>query len=113
MSSFKIPSGLLSRCAGNKKVCKLVIGKYVEQMTLDVSEISSLIETNALAVSKLAHRIKGASANVGAEELRSSAEQIEKLASKKDLVAAKPIAKDLEKHWTEYRTLTAEFLSKT
>ena len=111
MSKFEIPEGLLARCAGQAEVCKRVIGKYIEQMRLDVDEITTIIESDAESVAKLAHRMKGASANVGAEEIRSKAEQIEKLASEQDLDAARPIARDLEKHWHEYETLTAEFLS--
>ena len=111
MSEFEIPAGLLARCAGQAEVCKRVISKYVEQMRLDVDEISTMLESDAEAVAKIAHRMKGASANVGAEDIRNKAEQIEKLASEKDLGAVRPIALDLEKHWNEYESLTAEFLS--
>lgn len=112
MSNFEIPKGLLARCAGQPEICKRVIIKYVEQMRIDVDEISTIIQNDAESAARLAHRIKGASANVGAEELRSAAEKIEKLATNQDLASARPIAAELETHWNLYQSLTAEFLSQ-
>jgi len=112
MSQFEIPQGLLARCAEQPEVCKRVIAKYVEQMQIDVDEISTIIVDDALTVARLAHRIKGASANVEAEALRNAAERIEKLAIKQELEAAKPIFSELEKYWNAYQSETAEFLSQ-
>ena len=60
--------------------------------------------------SKLAHRIKGASANVVAEELRSLASQLEVEAAASNSQTETLLA-ELEQAWARYHELTTDYLA--
>lgn len=111
MIAYEIPDALLARCAGHPMICKKVIDRYVQQMGNDVPKLLQLLESNdAESAAKLAHRIKGASANVVAEELRMLGAEIEQLADEGRTQEALLVANELQVVWPKYEELTAAFL---
>lgn len=110
---YEIPDELLARCAGQALTCKDVLKKYVEQMRDDVALLKQSINAgDAANASKIAHRIKGASANVVAEELRSLGSQIEVLAGDGEITKARVLLDDLNAAWIRFEELISDFLSE-
>ena len=111
--TYEIPEDLLSRCAGQAAICRRVVQKYVQQMESDVVALADLINhERASELAKLAHRMKGASANVAAAKLYSLATKIEQLANQDDLSPIKSAFLDLQREWTEYERLTKQFVTE-
>lgn len=69
---------LLKRCLGNLSFAQRVLSKFTSRLEDDVDELKEAMQKDALPdVVRLAHRLKGASANVAAEGLRKIAAEIE------------------------------------
>lgn len=69
---------LLKRCLGNLSFAQRVITKFTSRLEDDIDELKEAMQKDSLSdVARLAHRLKGASANVAAEGLRNIAEEIE------------------------------------
>jgi HPt (histidine-containing phosphotransfer) domain-containing protein len=63
-----------------------VLDVYVAQMDQDIARLDSEWQAgNSLEVAKIAHRIKGASANAAVESIRADAESIERLVAANQL----------------------------
>ena len=88
---------LLQRCMGRAELAKQLAGKLVEQAGADAREISQAIhQQNAGALIASAHRLKGASANVSAENLRLLALELESLGRNNSLPAAAALLPKLQ-----------------
>ena len=88
---------LLQRCMGRADLAARLIGKFAEQAGEDVREISlALQQQKADAVAASAHRLKGASANASAENLRRLAAELESLGRNNNLSAATALLPKLE-----------------
>jgi HPt (histidine-containing phosphotransfer) domain-containing protein len=112
MTEYEVPDELLARCAGQAAICKTVLGKYTEQMNGDIPHLAQVLSQADLdQAARLAHRIKGASANVAAEELRLLAGQLEAATAVGQLETATTLLTDLHSAWGRYEELTANFLS--
>lgn len=112
ITEYEIPAELLARCAGQAQICKTVLGKYTEQMNSDLPQLACALNQSDLEqVSRLAHRIKGASANVAAEEVRSFAAELEVVATQDQVDKAKLLLEELRCAWRRFEELTANFLS--
>ena len=69
---------LVKRCLGNLSFAQRVISKFTSRLEDDIDELKEAMQKESLPdVARLAHRLKGASANVAAEGLRRLAEEIE------------------------------------
>lgn len=111
MSDFEIPTDLLARCAGRRDLVRRVLGTFVGQMDADIPELLHKIRSgDSDEVAKLAHRMKGASANVVAEDLRSIAEDVEKCARESRLDHAQDCVNQLEVKWNDYLQTTRPFI---
>lgn len=111
--TFQIPDALLARCVGREDLVQRVVASFVEQMTTDIPELTDNVNSgNCEATRKLAHRIKGSSANVDAESIRTTAAEVESLAGEDRLDEAKASIVLLEKHWQDYVILTSTFVSE-
>lgn len=72
---------LLARCMGNLQFAQRVVAKFHARLDDDLIELDkALAESNSGSVARLAHRIKGAAANVGAHGLFRQAATLEELA---------------------------------
>jgi HPt (histidine-containing phosphotransfer) domain-containing protein len=72
---------LLSRCLGKRELAHRVLGRFQRQLTEDVTRLHHAVaHGEAHVVAKIAHRIKGAAANVSAHELHERASTLEEAA---------------------------------
>ena len=78
--------GLLERCLGNLDLAERVLARFEERFDEDLSQLEEAVRAeNAEAVARIAHRLKGASANTGARRLAQRAAGIEELARRRVL----------------------------
>jgi CheY-like chemotaxis protein/HPt (histidine-containing phosphotransfer) domain-containing protein len=78
--------GLMTRLMDDKELAKMVIEGFLKDIPLQISALKGYLDAgDTEAVTKQAHTIKGASANVGGERLRNAAYQIEQTARNNDL----------------------------
>ena len=114
VDDFEIPNDLLARCAGQRDLVRRVLSMYVGQMDSDIPELLSKIKNGESdEVAKLAHRMKGASANVVAEDLRAIAADVEKCARESQLENAQDCVEHLEAKWNDYLETTRPFIEAT
>jgi HPt (histidine-containing phosphotransfer) domain-containing protein len=72
---------LIARCLGNLDFAERVLTKFQERFEADLTELEAeLVSGNTDRVARLAHRMKGASANTAATGLHTEASCIEELA---------------------------------
>ena len=72
---------LLERCMGNIEFAERVLSKFLDRFDEDLDELERGVESeNSEEIARVAHRLKGASANVGAPGLRDRAAAVESLA---------------------------------
>ncbi len=77
---------LLKRCLGNRDLPKKLLAKFHARLPEEVSQLASAVNAGDSAlVASLAHRIKGAAANLSAEPLREVAAELEALGRGGDL----------------------------
>jgi HPt (histidine-containing phosphotransfer) domain-containing protein len=78
---WKVPDELVARCMGRLDRVQRVLDAYFAQMGEDISHLATELDAgNTVEVARIAHRIKGASANAAINSLRAEAEAIEQLA---------------------------------
>ena len=94
---------LLARCVGRLDLVQRVLDAYTSQMEEDIPQLLSELEVgNSSGAARIAHRIKGASANAAVETLRNDAEEIERLARAAELKQASSRVHQLKQDWSEY-----------
>ncbi len=72
---------LLARCLGKIELAERVLEKFESRFDLDFCELQQALELeDSETIARVAHRLKGASANVAAGRLRAKAARIEELA---------------------------------
>ena len=72
---------LVERCMGNLEFAERVLSKFLNRFDEELDELQHGVEAeNAEEIARVAHRLKGASANVGAPGLRDRAAAVESLA---------------------------------
>ncbi len=85
---FDMPA-LLSRLMGDKKLAKRVLDGFLGDMPRQLEALSKLVEAGSAAgIEDLAHRIKGAAANVGGEAMRAVALEMEQAGEAGDVAVA-------------------------
>ncbi|HVX11269.1 MAG TPA: response regulator [Pirellulales bacterium] len=81
---------LAERFMGDWEFVEVILGKFQEQVGADLEQLEkSLVEHNAQQTASLAHRIKGAAANVSAVEVSRLAAELEVMGRAADLGHAK------------------------
>jgi HPt (histidine-containing phosphotransfer) domain-containing protein len=71
---------LRNRCMGNIEFMQRVLEKFQQQVPKELAELEQLLEAGDVEqVARVAHRVKGTSANTGASGLRRAAAEIEEL----------------------------------
>jgi Amt family ammonium transporter len=80
---------LLKRCLGNKDLPRKLLQKFHARLPQELTQIAAAVTAGDCAqVSALAHRLKGAAANLSAESLREAAGELESLGRAGDLTGA-------------------------
>jgi len=84
-SPFDVPS-LVKRCMGNAHLAAKLLDRFEPQMRKDLEQLEqSLRQGDIDALTRLAHGIKGAGANLSAEGVRSTALELERLGRQREL----------------------------
>jgi Amt family ammonium transporter len=80
---------LLKRCLGNRELPKKLLTKFHARLPQELTQLAAAVTAGDCAqVSALAHRLKGAAANLSAEPLREAATELESLGRNGDLTDA-------------------------
>ena len=76
-TSYVIPDDLLARCVGKAELVQRVLNGFIRQLDEEISKRQNdLADGDFEEAARTAHRLKGASANVAAEQLRATAEEL-------------------------------------
>ena len=90
-------ASLLQRCLNKAELATRLLGKFVQQAEQDVAAIGTAVQHNDLvALAAVAHRLKGASANVAAEPLRLLATTLEGCGRRGNVAVARPLLPQLQ-----------------
>jgi HPt (histidine-containing phosphotransfer) domain-containing protein len=90
-------SALLERLGGNEELFAEVVGIFLKDMPVQLKALKDALNANdAETVWKKAHRIKGASANIGAHETSDVALAIERSGRKAELHTTADLVEKLE-----------------
>jgi PAS domain S-box-containing protein len=107
-------AGTLARLMGDQDLMTKVNAIFLEETPAHVRRISELLETGDLiAVEHLAHTIKGACANIGAERMRAVADDIELQTRSGDVARAMARAQDLHREFEQVNKALLTHSSKT
>ncbi len=87
----------LERCAGDREFLNEMLVEFMDIAAEQLKRISDIIEEgNAQELAKLAHSLKGASANLGAEAVSAIALELEKAGKEGELEGAKQLWEQLK-----------------
>ena len=94
---------LVARLMGNVELAERLIASFQRHFQEEVAQIQKQLDAeDADGIATLAHRLKGASANVAAERLRHRAEEIERLARAERLDRIPPHLDQLQNEWARF-----------
>lgn len=94
---------LFARCLGNADFVWRVLDKFQERCEEDLAAMErACLEGDVDALARLAHRLKGASANASALRLREHAAEIEHAARRQALAAIPPRLEDLKRESSRF-----------
>lgn len=94
---------LLERCMGNIEFAERILDKFQEGFGADLAELEEGLDfADAERVASVAHRLKGASANVSAPGLRQSASIIEQLGRAGQLAEVPNHLAHLRSEWSRF-----------
>jgi HPt (histidine-containing phosphotransfer) domain-containing protein len=94
---------LLARCMGNIEFVERVLDKFQSSFGQDLENLETELNSeNAETVAMVAHRLKGASASVGAPGLRQWAAEIEQLGRADRLNEARQPVQHLRDEWSRF-----------
>jgi HPt (histidine-containing phosphotransfer) domain-containing protein len=99
---------LAERCLGQLDLVERILAKFQTHFEGDLTEMeAALAAEDATTVHRLAHRLKGSSANVAAPRLREKAEGIEQLAADQCLAEIPARFVELQNEWSLFRNFLA------
>lgn len=94
---------LLSRCLGNVEFAQRILGKFQERCDEDVEALEKAVfDGDAEAIARLAHRLKGASANASAMGLQKHASEIEHAARHQSIEEVPASLEKLKTEWARF-----------
>jgi PAS domain S-box-containing protein len=97
-------AGVLGRMEGDNELAQIVFAAFLEDIPRQIQSLKDLVKSGDTANSaRLAHSIKGASANVGGERLRNVALAMEKAADLGDLQYVAARVADMELQFGQLR----------
>ena len=103
---------LRDRVDGDEELMREVLAIYLEDTPTLLDALRQALETKqAEAVSKAAHTLKGSSANIAAERLRSQAYQLEQQARAGDLNRATALFETIQSEFQELEKIVNRYLA--
>jgi PAS domain S-box-containing protein len=98
-------AAVLDRMEGDNELAQIVFAAFLEDIPRQIQSLKHLVKNGDTASSaRLAHSIKGASANVGGERLRNVASTMEKAADLGDLQSVVARMGDMELQFDQLRS---------
>jgi HPt (histidine-containing phosphotransfer) domain-containing protein len=95
---------LLARCIGRVDLLERVLNTFQHRFGEDLAQLENdLRSANVEDLARVAHRMKGASANIAAPRLSSLASVIERLARQRRLAEISPHIHEIRKEWLRFR----------
>ena len=96
-------SELLDRLMGDTELAHAIVEGFIADIPGQISKLKGFVQSgDALAATRQAHTIKGASANIGAAALREAAYELEEMGNGKDMAG---VAKGLPRLEAEFERL--------
>ncbi len=97
--------GFLGRLRNNRSLALKVVSGFIHNLPHQISELERSLDKNDTAVAtRQAHTIKGAAADVGAEELRALALEMENWGRDNELEAMSRVVPELNRRFERFRT---------
>lgn len=94
---------VLARCLGNIDLVVRVLSKFRNTGTADLAQIEMAIERSDFrAVAEIAHRFKGAAANVSASRLHVTATYLEELGREQNGAELRDVFNQLNAEWESF-----------
>ena len=120
MAAPAIPEGppvdlesLARRCMGNRQLAAKALNKFESSMAQEFSSlVSSVRDGNATSTAAVAHKIKGAAANVSVEEVRRVAGELEKLAKTDEMSQMQDCLAQLDCEMGRFRSYLSTALAE-
>ena len=101
-------AGMLTRLMDDEDLVTTILNMFLVDIPEQIKALISLLDAgDASGVERQAHTIRGASANVGGEQLQRAASEIEKAAKAGDLAAARTRLPDLEAQFGRLKDILA------
>jgi len=99
---------LIARCLGNIEFVERVLAKFQQHFGEDLEELErALPGGDAETIGRIAHRLKGASANVAARGLQARSAAIEDLSRWRRIAEIPPCVEDLRDEWSRFQESAA------
>ncbi len=103
---------LRDRVDGDEELMREVLAIYLEDTPTLLDTLRQALETKQTeAVAKAAHTLKGSSANIAAERLRSQAYQLEQQARAGDLNRAAALFETIQSEFQELEKIVKRYLA--
>ena len=94
---------LVARCMGNLEFAERILAKFQRAFEHDLAELEEAFRAGDEAeMTRVAHRMKGASANASAGRLEQAAAEIERLGRSGRCPEVPPRLEDLRREWSRY-----------
>jgi CheY-like chemotaxis protein/HPt (histidine-containing phosphotransfer) domain-containing protein len=104
-------SVVLDRVGGDERLLKKVMSVFLEDIPVQLEQLKKAVnEEDTERIWSQGHRIKGSSANIGAQGMRDMAFEIEKAGKAVELDRVRPLVVQLEQ---EFRKIEAVFSDKS
>jgi signal transduction histidine kinase/CheY-like chemotaxis protein/HPt (histidine-containing phosphotransfer) domain-containing protein len=111
-ASFDMPA-LVDRMMGDRKLAARVLDSFVDDMPRQIQALMKFVEAgSATGAATQAHTIKGASASVGVEAIRSLAAELETAALAGDIAALRSCAAGLDEQFLRFREAVSLHLTR-
>jgi PAS domain S-box-containing protein len=101
--------GMMARLMDDEELAQIICSSFCEDMPIQIEAFQKFMEAgDAAGASRQAHTIKGASANVGAEAMRSVAYAAEHAAREGKLDALPDLLQSIRSEFSRFQALIAE-----
>lgn len=101
---------LLARCLGNVEFACRILGKFCQRCDEDLAALEEAVSSHdSESVARLAHRLKGASANASALGLQKRASDIERAARNDALDDVPSNLANLKQEWDRFNAVVSQF----
>jgi len=100
----------VDRVSGNEKLARRVAGRFLEDMPGQLAALAQALDAaDGETARRAAHSVKGAAANVSAEQVRKVAAKLEELSRAGDFESANRLLRELDASFEQARPLMEAF----